>query len=59
MLQHGEVVIDYNFKASGFEVGSMCNCVIQLPTKSYHNQGHVNRGTVWRIREVTVPSGST
>lgn len=44
---------------SGFEVGRMSNCIIQLLTKSYCHQSHVNSGAVCRIREVTVLSGST
>lgn len=41
---------------SGFEVGRMSNCVIQLLIKSYCNQSRINRGAMCRIREVTVPS---
>lgn len=43
---------------SGFEVGRMSNCIIQLLTESCYHQSHVNSSAVCRIREVTVLSGS-
>lgn len=39
----------------GVELGNMSQCMMWVLTKSDCSRTHINRGIVWRIREVRVP----